>query len=55
MLPGLVVNLDSIVKRSRDLEAVGMLPVNTGDYLTPDERQTDEYTQENLRHNGTRV
>ena len=54
MWPGSVVNLDSIVKIFWNLEAVGMLPVNTGDYLTPDERQAGEYTQKCLRHNGTR-
>ena len=54
MSPGLVVNLDSIVKIFWNLEAVGMLPVNTGDYLTPDERQAGEYRQKCPRHNGTR-
>ena len=54
MSPGSVVNLDSIVKRFWDLDAIGMLPVNTGDYLTPDERQAREYTQKCLPHCGTR-
>jgi len=48
-----VTPLDDLVRRFWELEAVGMLPTAES-YLTPDERKADAFTDEHIKHDGTR-